>query len=172
MVEFTGPVRVPAEEVVVTTPERTITAALDVDLTRVRNVLLIAGWVGADKVDLGQAIATAEAGGKDTSTGQPYVFSDAVGDTTVIDPRYHASIGMFQIRGLRHPMSWWNTPDVWRYPWALRIPIYNAMAAWAISKGGTDFTPWSVFRNNSHTQYLGGDPVIRTGHSRAGSWTL
>ena len=174
MVTFTGAVTAPAEQMSVTVPaetvvvperietvtttERTLVAAIDVDLTNLKTVLRLAGWP-EDKVDIGQAIAMAESSG----------YSDAVGDISLVDAKWGPSIGLFQIRSLRHPGSFGGL-DLWRYAWPLRQPFFNAAAALAQSKGGTDFTPWSVWESKSYEQYLGGNPTIKTGHTAAASW--
>jgi hypothetical protein len=59
---------------------------------------------------------------------------------------------------------------VWRDADKLRDIEYQAAAAYAISKDGTDFTPWSVFRSGSYLPHKGKDYVIRTGHERAHLW--
>lgn len=174
MPDFTTTVTVPAEQQTVTVPEetvvvpartetvttasKTLVASISVDLTNLKNLLKVAGWAD-DKLDIGQAIATAESG----------LFYDAVGDVTLISEKWGPSIGLFQIRSLRHPASFGGV-DLWRYAWPLRNPLYNAQAAYAITKQGTDFTAWSVFTSKSYEQYLGKDPFIKSGHTAAASW--
>lgn len=174
MPEFTTTVTVPPEQQVVTVPSETIVvperqetittagktlvATLDLNLLNLKTLLKVAGWPD-DKLDLGQAIATAESG----------LFFDAVGDITLVSEKWGPSIGLFQIRSLRHPASFGGV-DIWRYAWPLRDPIYNAKAALAITKGGTDFTAWSVWTSKSYEQYLGKDPFIKSGHTSAASW--
>lgn len=168
MPEFSVTVTVPEQTQTVTFPEQKVTAAITVDMSNLRTLLRLAGWP-EDKVDLGQAIATAEAGGKDAN-GIQFVYSDAVGDLTLTNQVWGPSIGMFQIRAYRYPMTQYQSYDIWRWAYPLTKPFYNAQAALALSKNGTDFSPWSVFTSGSYQQYLGGDPVIRTGHSAAASW--
>lgn len=151
-------VAVPAQTVSVTTKEQVVTASIDVDLTNVRTVLRLAGWAD-DKLDLGQAIVQAES----------QCYSDAVGDLTLIGTKYGPSIGLFQVRSLRSPQSFGGV-DLWRYAWPLLQPIFNAQAALAITKNGTDFSAWSVYTSGSYKQYLGQDPTIKTGHSQAANW--
>jgi hypothetical protein len=149
---------IPADTAIVKTMERTVVATIDIDLTNLKTVLRLAGWPEA-QLDIGQAIAQAES----------QCYSDAVGDITLASEKWGPSIGLFQVRSLRSPQSFGGV-DIWRYAWPLRQPLYNAAAALAITKGGTDFAAWSVFTSGSYKQYLGGDPTIKTGHSAAASW--
>lgn len=134
------------------------TVDVEVDLVDGRTLLLMAGFP-ADKVDVAQAVATAESDW----------FADAVGDITLVSSQWGCSIGLFQIRSLRHPASFGGN-DLWRYAWPLRQPFFNAQAALAISKGGTDWTPWSAFTSGNYTQHLGKNPRVKTGHTAASSW--
>jgi hypothetical protein len=174
MPDFTVPVIVPSEQQtvvipastvvvpestqVVNTTARTLTATLTVDMTNVKTLLRLAGWAEA-QLDLGQAIVQAES----------QCYSDAVGDVSLTSEKWGPSIGLFQIRSLRSPQSFGGV-DLWRYAWPLRQPFYNAQAALAITKGGTDFSAWSVFTSGSYKPYLGQDPTIRTGYSAAANW--
>lgn len=88
----------------------------------------------------------------------------------MINEIWGPSIGWFQIRSLRDPQSG-NQADLWRIAFALRHPDYNATAARVISKGGTDFSLWSTFRNRTYEQFLGLDYELRTGHSQADKWS-
>lgn len=60
--------------------------------------------------------------------------------------------------------------DRYRYAWALRNPCFNAAAAYAISKQGTDWSLWSVYKSGSYLEFVGKDYELRTGHSRAEEW--
>lgn len=74
------------------------------------------------------AIALAESGG----------VPNALGDSGV-------SVGLWQINTRAHP----------KYSRAhLAIPFNNALAAYEISKGGTDWSPWSVYKSGSYLRYL------------------
>lgn len=88
-----------------------------------------------------------------------------------VNPKWGASIGWFQIRSLRDPMSG-NAADRLRVAEKLRDQLYNAKAAFAISKGGTDFSPWTVYREDIYKQYLDKDYQLRTGHARADDWDV
>jgi len=88
--------------------------------------------VGFPDPSLAAAVAMAESGGN----------VSAVGDVLL-----GTSIGLWQIHVPSHP------------DWArqnLFDPTTNARAALDISKGGTDFTPWTTFKKGLHKPYLGG----------------
>jgi coproporphyrinogen III oxidase len=97
-------------------------------------------------------------------------YTDAVGDLGLIDEKYGPSIGLTQVRSLRNPHAW-GVADRWRVARLLQNPDFNAEAAWWISKGGTDFTPWTMFRNGMWKPHAGLDFEIKTGHPRAGEWS-
>lgn len=52
----------------------------------------------------------------------------------------------------------------------LRDPGYASKAAFEISKQGTDFTPWSAFKNETYLPHVGKDFTLITGHKYAGMW--
>lgn len=142
-------------------PTTATTASIETD--DLRTVLTIVGFP-ADKIDQAQAIAQAESQG----------YEDAVGDLSLITAKYGPSIGLFQIRSLRSPPSYGGL-DLWRFAWPLRNRFFNAAAALAQSKGGTDWTSWSTFTKPAtgdapYVQYLGQSPQIKTGHSRQADW--
>lgn len=110
-------------------------------------------------LDIALGVSRAESGG----------YSDAVGDVSLVNDKWGPSIGLFQIRSLRHPGDYLY-PDTLRVASDLRDPVKNAAAAYAISKKGTVWTPWSVFNSGSYQQYASKDYTIKTGHSRAGDW--
>lgn len=56
------------------------------------------------------------------------------------------SVGLWQINTMAHPY----TAD------AMKNPQYNAMAAFTISRGGTDWRPWIAYTNGSYRKYLTG----------------
>lgn len=97
-------------------------------------------------------------------------YSDAVGDLALIDAKWGPSIGLFQVRSLRNPLGF-GAADRYRFVWALRDPDFNAVAAFAISKQGTDWSPWSTFRSGAYQARLGVNYTIRTGHERAADWS-
>ena len=55
------------------------------------------------------------------------------------------SVGLTQINTLAHP-QYSNSQ--------LTNPLYNMQAAYAVSNGGTNFTPWSTYTNGSFVNFL------------------
>jgi len=89
------------------------------------------------------AIALAESAGN----------SDAQGDQKLADNKWGNSVGLFQVRSLRDP-SKYKGADALRDATKLEDPIFNAKAAWAISKQGKDFTPWTTFNEGTYLDYM------------------
>lgn len=112
-----------------------------------------------------------EADGPECTTrfGVYSAYSDAVGDLGLVNAEWGPSIGLFQIRSLRDPSSG-NLADTLRVASKLEDPVYNAHAAFVISKQGTDWTPWSTFKNGAYLPHKGKDFEIKTGHVDAGRW--
>ena len=98
------------------------------------------------------------------------MYLDAVGDLDKVDPKWGPSISHFQIRSLREP-ELWGPLDRVRVAELLRDPVYATKAAFVISKGGTDFTPWSAFKSGSYLPFVGKDYTLVPGHPRAGDWS-
>jgi hypothetical protein len=86
-------------------------------------------------------------------------------------PVWGPSVGLFQVRTLHNPQDY-GAESVVRDISGLRDPAFQARAAYVISKGGTDWSPWSVYRSGAYRQYLGTDFEIRTGHPEAARWNL
>jgi hypothetical protein len=101
----------------------------------------------------------------------PFVVEHRTEGWFAVNPKWGSSRGWFQVRILRDPLSG-NAADRWRMGAELGDPLYNAKAAFAISKGGTDFTPWSVFNHGTYTQFLDQDYQLKTGHARADDWDV
>jgi hypothetical protein len=101
--------------------------------------------------------------------GTHSAYSDAVGDLALIDEKYGPSIGLGQVRALRNPRIW-GTADRFRVARLLRDPWFNAVACFWISKNGTDFTPWTMYRNGMFTPYRGNDYATMIGHPNADKW--
>ena len=85
---------------------------------------------GMEDPDIAAAVAMAESGGNPS----------AVGDQGT-------SIGLWQIHVPTCPKNWAN-PD------ALKHPGVNVQAAFAISSGGTDWQPWTTFRNGAYKRFM------------------
>jgi hypothetical protein len=56
------------------------------------------------------------------------------------------SVGLWQINTIVHPYS----------VAAMKNPINNATAAYQISRGGTDWRPWTTFTSGAYRNYLTG----------------
>lgn len=123
-------------------------------------------------------------GATKANAGRPSVYFDAVGDLDLLDKpldpknpagpkvssKYGPSISHFQIRALRDPSAW-GVKDRVRIAEQLRDPAFASHAAYVISDGGTDFTPWSAFKSGSYLPHVGKDYQLVTGHPRAGEWS-
>lgn len=99
-------------------------------LTR-QAVLAIATRAGFPDPKLASAIAFAESGGVPGA---------------VTRSSRENSIGLWQINTRVHAYS----------ELGLKDPNVNAAAAFQISKGGTDWTPWSVYKNGSYKTFQTG----------------
>lgn len=78
---------------------------------------------------------------------------DAIGDEDKINDKWDASIGLFQVRSLKNPESY-SKADKLRIKDKLFDPVYNAKAAYEISKKGKDWTPWSTYNDDSYKKFL------------------
>lgn len=74
----------------------------------------------------------------------------ARGDTTITTGTWGPSIGLSQIRSLNAQAG----TGGWRDPERLSDPLFNARAAYAISNGGTNFQPWTVYTHDIYQQYV------------------
>lgn len=72
------------------------------------------------------------------------------GDVGLETPKWGASIGLWQIRSLRTDMGTGRERDESR----LMDPPFNARSAYSISRGGTNWKPWSTWTNKRYQQYL------------------
>lgn len=95
-------------------------------------VLQIATKAGFPNPKLAAAIAYAESGG----------VTNALANTA-----REYSVGLWQINLRKH--TTYLRED-------MKDPAKNAHAAFTISKGGTDWRPWSTFTNNKYKLYLNG----------------
>lgn len=97
------------------------------NLTQLRE---LATAVGMAEPEVGAAIAMAESGGR----------VKAVGD-------HGDSIGLWQIHVPTAPKQWANRD-------MLKHGGFNAQAAHAISNGGTNWEPWTTFRNGAYLKWM------------------
>lgn len=86
----------------------------------------------------------------------------ALGDIKLEDKKWGPSVGLFQIRSLRH---WENydgkgSSDPYRDAKRLINPRYNIKAAWEKSNHGTNWDPWSTYTGGEFIKYL--DDAART----------
>ena len=79
----------------------------------------------------------------------------AVGDTALVTSKWGPSIGLWQIRSLRAETGTGRPRDASR----LKDPTFNARAMVAISNGGTNWTPWSVYNSGAYKRH---EIVIRS----------
>ncbi len=93
-----------------------------------------------DGLRIAVAVALAESGGR----------TEAVGDTTLQNSTWGPSIGLWQIRSLNAQKGTKGERD----ELANYEPLHNAKAAYAISGGGSNWKPWSVYTNGSYKKYL------------------
>lgn len=74
-----------------------------------------------------------------------------LGDTKLVDATWGPSVGLFQIRTLKGKTGSGDVRDISALA---GDELAQAKAAYAISKGGTDFTPWSVFNSGAYRKFL------------------
>jgi hypothetical protein len=87
-----------------------------------------------------------EAGFPDPELAAAVAYAESGGRPHIVIPEPHGSpsFGLWQIH--------WSDHKEYD-PMALLHPEYNARAALAISRGGTDFSQWSTFKNGLHLPY-------------------
>lgn len=109
----------------------------------ISEVITIAKAAGFQGVGVPVAVAIAMA---ESSLNQ-----NAVGDVYLQTVKWGPSVGLWQIRSLKP--AYLHLEPIRNYS-NLFDPAYNAKAAFAISKGGTDFSAWSTYVNNSYAKYI------------------
>jgi hypothetical protein len=114
----------------------------------VKNVLPITEVVkhAANAGFKGDALVTAVAVAKAESGFD----AAAIGDEHLVDAKWGPSAGLWQIRSLKADSGTGRHRDFTR----LFDPAFNARSAYAISGGGTNFNPWSVYKNGRYKQHL------------------
>jgi hypothetical protein len=99
-----------------------------------------AGFSGT-ALDIAVAVARGESGWNPTAKGDVGIQTD----------KWGPSIGLFQVRCLKAETGTGKPRDCS----ALLDPAFNARSAFAISKQGKDWSPWTVFTNGTYRKYLG-----------------
>lgn len=94
----------------------------------------------------GQGLLTIIAVSLAESGGDP----DNVGDESLQDAKWGPSVGLTQVRCLRNQIGTGQTRDCSR----LADADFNMGSAYAISAGGTNFKPWSMFTNGQYKAFL------------------
>lgn len=88
------------------------------------------------------AIGLAESGGDPA----------AVGDVDLQDGTWGPSVGIYQVRTLKTETGSGQLRDIAALT---GDPARQAQAAWAISRHGSDFAPWTVYRTGDYRDFLG-----------------
>ncbi|KUN58251.1 N-acetylmuramoyl-L-alanine amidase [Streptomyces canus] len=115
-------------------------------LPELRTLATQAGFTGSE-TKIAAAVAMAE------SKGDPVV----IGDQHLVDHKWGPSIGLLQIRSLKHPGQF-SPPDTLRVEAKLKDPLYNAKTARAI-KDAHNWNQWSTFTSGAYKQYMDGGPT-------------
>lgn len=86
-------------------------------------------------------------------------------------PVWGPSVSLWQVRTLHRPGDY-GPGGVVRDIDKLRDPVAAAEAAYVISQGGEDWSPWTIFRVGQHLKYMDEDYPIRSGFPTANRWNL
>jgi hypothetical protein len=125
--------------------------------SQVYQYLIDAGFNSAAATTM-TAIAQAESTLNDAARG------DLGLQTSVWGPSY----GLFQIRTLKQDTGTGKSRDI---NW-LVSDTNQAKAAYQISKGGTDFSPWSTFTNGAYQKFLGTASAAGTTNTQNTNFSL
>jgi hypothetical protein len=82
--------------------------------------------------------------------GESGLNASAHGDTSITGGGWGDSIGLMQIRS----RTAGDEANGWRDGSRLEDPLFNAQAAYAISNGGTNFSPWTVYTAGIFKQHI------------------
>lgn len=83
-----------------------------------------------------------------------------LGDLNLQDATWGPSYGIYQIRTVKAQTGTGSVRDI---QWLAASPANQAKAAFAISQGGTDFTPWTVYTTGKWRQFLSTAQSAATG---------
>lgn len=117
----------------------------------------ITGYTGADLAArvaynagfTGQSLVVAVAIAGAESRYNP----NAIGDTTLVNSKWGPSLGFWQCRTLVNPSAY-SYPDTLRINPDLYDPQKNANAAYAFSKQGQNFGPWSTYMSKAYLNFV------------------
>jgi hypothetical protein len=118
-----------------------------------------AGFVGGGSISAGDAAKYLAAAGfrgdalvtaVAVAMGESGLQTDAVGDTSLVGGGWGPSIGLMQIRS----RTAGDEANGWRDGSRLADPVFNAQAAFALSNGGTNFSPWTVYNEGIYTKHV------------------
>lgn len=82
---------------------------------------------------------------------------DNIGDVNLEDAKWGKSYGLWQIRSLKSERGTGKARDEFAlYPTSSdhADPAFNARSMWSISSGGTNWKPWSTFKNGAYKKFL------------------
>lgn len=82
--------------------------------------------------------------------GESGLRPDAIGDEDLEDSTWGPSVGLWQVRSLRSHVGTKQDRDAE----GLVDPAFNARAMFTISRGGTDWTPWTIYRNGAYLRHV------------------
>lgn len=93
----------------------------------------------------------------------------AFGDLSLIDAKWGASVGLWQIRSLHADYGTGRVRDEVH----LTDPAFNARSAYSISSGGSNWNPWSTYKDGSYKTYMAQahDAALGTGGTDSTSTT-
>ena len=98
-----------------------------------------AGFIGNAAV-IAVAVAMGESG----------LNPSAMGDTALANATWGPSIGLWQIRSLNAEKGKGTSRDATR----LTDPAFNARSAYAISNGGKNWRPWTVYTTGAYLRHM------------------
>lgn len=83
--------------------------------------------------------------------GESGLITDRRGDLGLQTPVWGPSVGLMQIRTEKASTGTGGDRDISR----LDDPLQNMIAAYHISSGGKDWSPWTVYNTGKYRDYLG-----------------
>lgn len=116
------------------------------------HALAVAAGLNSEQAVIATAIAWGESG----------LDPESIGDTSLEDATWGPSVGLWQVRSLRADTGTGKERDRTR----LTDPAFNAQSMAAISNGGRNWNPWTIFRNGAYLEHIdavraavGGEPM-------------